>query len=74
MDPKSLFSRSDHLERLGQDGDPLEVLDATVDNARLPRNQINRRPYVLIHPVVFRGLSRNRRIAFALKSGERNSC
>jgi len=31
MDPGSLFSLSDHLERLSQDGDPLEVLEATVD-------------------------------------------
>lgn len=31
MNPESLFSLSDHLERLSKDGDPLEVLDATVD-------------------------------------------
>ncbi len=31
MDPSSLFSLSDHLERLSKDGDPLEVLAATVD-------------------------------------------
>ena len=31
MNPESLFSLSDHLERLNKDGDPLEVLDATVD-------------------------------------------
>jgi len=31
MNPSSLFSLSDHLERLSRDGDPLEVLDATVD-------------------------------------------
>ena len=31
MDPMSLFSLSDHLERLSKDGDPLEVLEATVD-------------------------------------------
>jgi hypothetical protein len=31
MNPESLFSLSDHLERLGKDGDPLEILDATVD-------------------------------------------
>ncbi|MBG6166894.1 hypothetical protein IWQ54_006596 [Labrenzia sp. EL_195] len=31
MDPSSLFSLSDHLERLSKDGDPLEVLEATVD-------------------------------------------
>lgn len=31
MDPKSLFSLSDHLERLSKDGDPLEVLASTVD-------------------------------------------
>ena len=31
MDPKSLFSLSDHLEALSKDGDPLEVLQKTVD-------------------------------------------
>ncbi|MEM6615063.1 MAG: transposase [Pseudomonadota bacterium] len=31
MNPQSLFSLSDHLERLSKDGDPLEVLEATVD-------------------------------------------
>ena len=31
MQPESLFSLSDHLERLSKDGDPLEVLDQTVD-------------------------------------------
>lgn len=31
MNPESLFSLSQHLERLSKDGDPLEVLDATVD-------------------------------------------
>jgi transposase, IS5 family len=31
MEPKSLFSLNDHLERLSKDGDPLEVLAATVD-------------------------------------------
>jgi len=31
MDPASLFSLKDHLEQLSADGDPLEVLDATVD-------------------------------------------
>ena len=31
MTPESLFSLSEHLKRLSQDGDPLEVLDATVD-------------------------------------------
>ncbi len=31
MNPNSLFSLTDHLERLSKDGDPLEVLDATVD-------------------------------------------
>ena len=31
MNPESLFCLSDHLERLSKDGDPLEVLDATVD-------------------------------------------
>ena len=30
MNPESLFSLSEHLERLSKDGDPLEVLDATV--------------------------------------------
>lgn len=31
MDPKSLFSLIDHLEALSRDGDPLEVLQRTVD-------------------------------------------
>lgn len=31
MDPKSLFSSSDHLEALSKDGDPLEVLQRRVD-------------------------------------------
>jgi IS5 family transposase len=31
MNPESLFSLSEHLERLSKDGDPLEVLDATID-------------------------------------------
>ncbi len=31
MDPKGLFSLHEHLEQLSQDGDPLEVLDRTVD-------------------------------------------
>ena len=31
MDPKSLFSLSDHLEGLSKEGDPLEVLQQTVD-------------------------------------------
>ncbi len=31
MDPKSLFSLSDHLAALSKEGDPLEVLQATVD-------------------------------------------
>ena len=31
MNPESLFSLSEHLDRLSEDGDPLEVLDATVD-------------------------------------------
>ena len=31
MNPESLFSLSDHLERLSKDGDPLEVLDSMVD-------------------------------------------
>ena len=31
MNPESLFSLSDHLERLSKDGDPLEVLAATID-------------------------------------------
>lgn len=31
MDPKSLFSLSDHLEALSKEGDPLEILQQTVD-------------------------------------------
>lgn len=31
MHPSSLFSLSDHLERLSKDGDPLETLERTVD-------------------------------------------
>ena len=31
MDPKSLFSLSDHLETLSKEGDPLEVLQQAVD-------------------------------------------
>lgn len=31
MNPSSLFSLNDHLEKLSQDGDPLEVLGSTVD-------------------------------------------
>jgi hypothetical protein len=31
MDPKSLFSLNDHLELLSRHGDPLEVLERTVD-------------------------------------------
>ena len=31
MAPKSLFSLNDHLEALSKDGDPLEVLQKTVD-------------------------------------------
>ena len=31
MDPQGLFSLSEHLERISEDGDPLEVLAATVD-------------------------------------------
>jgi IS5 family transposase len=31
MDPQSLFSLNDHLEALSKDGDPLEVLQRTVD-------------------------------------------
>lgn len=31
MDPKSLFSLSDHLDALSKEGDPLEVLQQTVD-------------------------------------------
>jgi hypothetical protein len=31
MNPESLFSLNDHLERLSRDGDPLEVLERTVD-------------------------------------------
>jgi len=34
MHPSSLFSLSDHLDRLSKDGDPLEVLDGTVDFER----------------------------------------
>lgn len=34
MHPSSLFSLSDHLSRLSKDGDPLEVLDGTVDFER----------------------------------------
>jgi hypothetical protein len=31
VDPKSLFSLSDHLDALSKEGDPLEVLQHTVD-------------------------------------------
>jgi hypothetical protein len=31
MDPNSLFSLSDHLEALSKEGDPLEILQQTVD-------------------------------------------
>ncbi|MBV2149752.1 transposase [Sphingobium sp. AS12] len=31
MDPKSLLSLNDHLEMLSRHGDPLEVLERTVD-------------------------------------------
>jgi IS5 family transposase len=31
MDPKSLFRLNDHLEMLSRHGDPLEVLERTVD-------------------------------------------
>jgi len=31
MKPCSLFGLADHLEKLSKDGDPLEVLDATVE-------------------------------------------
>jgi IS5 family transposase len=31
MDPQSLFSLNDHLEAPSQHGDPLEVLERTVD-------------------------------------------
>lgn len=31
MDPKSLFSLSEHLEALSKEGDPLEILQQTVD-------------------------------------------
>lgn len=31
MNPSDLFGLSDHLEALSKHGDPLEVLDATVD-------------------------------------------
>ena len=33
MNPESLVALSEHLERLSKDGDPLEVLDVTVDFA-----------------------------------------
>ena len=33
MNLESLFALSEHLERLSKDGDPLEVLDVTVDFA-----------------------------------------
>lgn len=31
MNPESLFSLSEHLDRLSEEGDPLAVLAATVD-------------------------------------------
>lgn len=31
MDPQSLFSLNDHLKALSKEGDPLEVLQETVD-------------------------------------------
>ena len=31
MEPRSLFSLADQLDRLSEDGDPLKVLGATVD-------------------------------------------
>ena len=31
MNPSDLFGLSDHLERLSKHGDPLEILDATID-------------------------------------------
>ena len=31
MNPNSLFSLAEHLEKLSRDGDPLEVLERTVD-------------------------------------------
>lgn len=34
MRPRSLFSLSEHLERLSKDGDPLEALAATVEFER----------------------------------------
>lgn len=34
MHPRSLFSLSDHLARSSKEGDPLEVLDGTVDFER----------------------------------------
>lgn len=34
MHPRSLFSLAEHLERLSKDGDPLEVLSATVEFER----------------------------------------
>ena len=32
MGQPGLFGLSDHLERLSEDGDPLEVLEATMDS------------------------------------------
>ena len=34
MHPRSLFSLAEHLDRLSKDGDPLEVLVATVEFER----------------------------------------
>jgi hypothetical protein len=34
MQPRSLFSLAEHLDRLSKDGDPLEVLAGTVDFER----------------------------------------
>ena len=34
MQPHSLFSLAEHLDRLSKDGDPLEVLAATVEFER----------------------------------------
>jgi transposase, IS5 family len=33
MEPRSLFGLPEHLEKLSKHGDPLEVLEATVDFA-----------------------------------------
>ncbi|MEM8821396.1 MAG: IS5/IS1182 family transposase, partial [Pseudomonadota bacterium] len=36
MRQAGLFGLSEHLERLSKDGDPLEVLEATVDFEHFP--------------------------------------